>query len=261
MRLMSNSRERWTIMTKKHRVIRAVFWDLGGVLVRTHDWSGRSRWEKRVGLLPHELERIVFRGEMGVRATLGQADVDDVWTWVLQQLKLPESERDALSRDFFSGDRVDEKLVEFIRSLRPAYKMGMISNAWPNLRQWIENEWYIADAFDHIVISAEVGIAKPDPRIYHLALDGMGVAADEAVFIDDFEENIDGAGAVGMHAIHFKDPKQATSDLRNLLDLNRCTINASAAFRQIRPTLEMKLIIGDGDEVTWPSEGPWIIPP
>jgi putative hydrolase of the HAD superfamily len=66
-----------------------------------------------------------------------------------------------------------------------------------------------------------VGIAKPDPRIYHLALDGMGVAANEAVFIDDFEKNIDGARAVGMQTIHFKDPKQATSDLRNLLDLNR----------------------------------------
>jgi epoxide hydrolase-like predicted phosphatase len=208
-------------MTEQHRIIRAVFWDLGGVLVRTHDWSGRSTWEKRTGLLPHELERIVFGGEMGVQATLGQAEVDDVWTWVLQQLKLPESERAALSRDFFSGDLVDEKLVAFIRSLRPAYKTGMISNAWPNLRHWIENEWRIADAFDHIVISAEVGIAKPDPRIYHLALDGMGVAANEAVFIDDFEKNIDGALAVGMQTIHFKHPKQATSDLRNLLDQNR----------------------------------------
>jgi putative hydrolase of the HAD superfamily len=158
---------------------------------------------------------------MGVRASLGQAEVDDVWTWVLQQLKLSESERDALSRDFFSGDHVDEKLIELIRSLRPSYKTGMISNAWPNLRHRIENEWCFADAFDHIVISAEVGIAKPDPRIYHLALDGMGVAANEAVFIDDFEKNIDGARAVGMQTIHFKHPKQATSDLRNLLDQNR----------------------------------------
>jgi putative hydrolase of the HAD superfamily len=97
----------------------------------------------------------------------------------------------------------------------------MISNAWPNLRHWIENEWCIADAFDHIVISAEVGIAKPDPRIYYLALDGMGVAATEAVFVDDFEKNIHGARAVGMQAIHFRNPKQATSDLQNLLDIHR----------------------------------------
>lgn len=208
-----------TIMTDKDSTILAVFWDLGGVIYRTHDWSGRTRWEKRAGLSPNELEQIVFNGEMSIRATLGQADVDDVWTWVIQHLNLIEDERDALSRDFFSGDRIDESLVEFIRNLRPRYKTGVISNAWPNTRYRIEKEWCIADAFDHIVVSAEVGIAKPDPRIYQLALDGLGVASDEAVFIDDFEENIEGARAVGMQAIHFRDSKQTISALRKLLDL------------------------------------------
>jgi epoxide hydrolase-like predicted phosphatase len=208
-----------TIMTEEDTTIHAVLWDLGGVILRTHDWSGRFRWEKRIGLSPNELEQIVFNGEMGMRATLGQADVDDVWTWVIQQLNLSEYERDSLSCDFFGSDRVDETLVEFIRNLRPKHKTGVISNAWPNTRYRIEKEWCIADAFDHIVISAEVGIAKPDPRIYQLALNGLGVASDEAVFIDDFEVNIEGALAVGMQAIQFRDSKQAISDLQKLLDL------------------------------------------
>ena len=206
-------------MRKDDRPIRAVLWDLGGVIVRTLDWSGRAHWEKRAGLSPHELESIVFRGEMGVRASLGQATSDDVWTWVLQYLGFPKSERKAIERDFFSGDQVDNDLISFIRSLRPGYKTGIISNAWPELRHWLEVRWCIADTFDQIVISAEVGILKPDPRIYHLALNGLGVAPNEAIFIDDFKENIVGALDIGMRAIRFRTTEQVTSELRALLDL------------------------------------------
>lgn len=207
-------------MTDEDTTIHAVFWDLGGVIYRTHNWSGRSHWEKRAGLSPNELEQIVFNGEMSLRAMVGQANSDDVWTWVIHHLNLPEAERDALSRDFFGGDRVDEDLIEFIRNLRPKYKTGVISNAWPNTRSMIEEEWCIADAFDHIVISAEVGIVKPNPRIYQLALEGLGMSPDEAVFIDDFEKNIEGARAVGMQGILFRDSKQTISDLRKFLDLS-----------------------------------------
>lgn len=206
-------------MKKDDRSIHAVLWDLGGVIVRTLDWSGRARWEKRSGLSPHELEHIVFRGEMGVRASLGQANSDDVWTWVLQYLGFPKSERAAIERDFFSGDQVDNELISFIRNLRPGYKTGIISNAWPELRHWLEVEWCIADAFDHVVISAEEGVLKPDPRIYHLALNRLGVAPSETIFIDDFKENVVGALDIGMQAIHFRTTEQVTSELRALLDL------------------------------------------
>jgi epoxide hydrolase-like predicted phosphatase len=199
---------------------RAVFWDIGGVIVRTHDWSGRSRWEKQIGLQPHELERIVFSGAMGKQASVGQASADDVWTWVLDHLGLPESDRHSLKHDFFDGDKVDEELVAFIRSLRPSYLTGVISNAWPETRRWLENEWLIADAFDQIVISAEVGVAKPDPRIFHLALDGLEVTPKESVFIDDFDANVKAAREIGIYSIFFRDPEQTIEELRKLLDLN-----------------------------------------
>ncbi len=203
----------------KMKNFKAVFWDIGGVIVRTHDLSGRIRWEKQLGLQPHELERIVFRGEMGKRASIGQANADDVWTWVLNYFGLPESDRLALQHDFFVGDEVDEELVDFIRSLRPAYRTGVISNAWLETRRWLENEWRLTDVFDHIVISAEVGVTKPDRRIFQLALDGLGVAPKESVFIDDFEENVKAASEIGMHAILFRDPAQTTTELRELLGL------------------------------------------
>ena len=206
-------------MKKDDKPILAVIWDLGGVIVQTLDWSGRARWEKRAGLSPHELENLVFRGEMGVRAALGQVNSDDVWSWVLRHLGFPESDRKAIERDFFSGDQVDNDLISFIRSLRPGYKTGIISNGWSELRHWLEVKWCIADAFDHIVISAEVGVLKPDPRVYHLALNGLGVAPSETIFIDDFKENVVGALQIGMRAIHFRTTEQVTSELQALLDL------------------------------------------
>jgi putative hydrolase of the HAD superfamily len=190
---------------------------MGGVILRTEDQSGRKRWEERLGLPPGELSRLVFDGEASRKAVVGRASEDDIWSWVLARLGLPESERQALIDGFFGGDKVDDRLVAFIRGLRPAFKTGMITNAWPNVRHHLENEWHVGDAFDLIVISAEEGIVKPDPRIYRLALERLGVAPGESVFVDDMEENIAGAQAVGMQGIRFEGPEQAIYAVREVL--------------------------------------------
>lgn len=197
--------------------LRAVLWDLGGVLLRTHDASGRRRWEARLGLAEGELDRLVFGCQASRAATLGRAGVDDIWSEVLASLGLPESERETLSRDFFAGDRLDKRLLDFLRQLRSSHKTGLITNAWPNVRPWIDGEWGLADLFDLVLISAEVGLAKPDPRIYQLAVERLGVAPQEAVFIDDAEENVEGAMAVGLHALRFESTDQVLSELRRLL--------------------------------------------
>lgn len=199
--------------------IRAVYWDLGGVILRTHDQSRRERWEKRLGLKRYGLAELVFEGEMGRLASVGKSSPDEVWVWVAEQLGIEPDQRWKLEKDFWAGDRVDRDLVDFIRNLRPHYKTGLISNAWPDLRNAMENEWEIVSAFDDLVISAEIGITKPDPRIYQLALTRLDVAAEEAVFIDDFERNVEGARAVGLHGIHFQNPHQVKQDLRTLLGL------------------------------------------
>ncbi len=199
--------------------MKAAIWDLGGVIVRTLDPSGRTHWEKRLGLQRRELERLVFEGEMGRKASLGQASADDVWNWVIERLDLPLDARTELERDFWKGDRTDRGLIQFIRNLRPAYKTGLLSNAWPDLRDKMENVWHIADAFDEIVISAEIGLVKPDSRIYEHILERMNIQPEEAIFVDDFQENVAGAHAVGMQTIHFQNPTQTMQELRTILNL------------------------------------------
>ena len=123
-------------------------------------------------------------------------------------------------RIFFGAvTSIDQQLVVTIRGLKPAYKTGLLSNNWPNLRRLIKDRWKIGDAFDDLVISAEVGLMKPDPRIYQLAMERLDVQPAQAIFVDDFTENIQAAQQAGWHTILFQNPDQARSDLNSLLGI------------------------------------------
>jgi putative hydrolase of the HAD superfamily len=119
--------------------------------------------------------------------------------------------------EFFAGDRLDVVLVDHIRHLKQNYTTAVLSNYSPRLRGKIFQLWQIADAFDHLIISAEVGVRKPDPKIYQITLEAVGCQADQAVFIDDVAENIAAAQSIGLHGIHFQSREQALRDLDSLL--------------------------------------------
>ena len=166
---------------------------------------------------PRQLDRLIFGGEAGRKAALGEFSVEQVWEWVRQELDLSQDEGHQLARDFWQGDDLDSELVAYIRGLRAQFQTGLISNAWLELREMLESHWQIDDAFDDLVISAEVGLAKPDPAIYRLALERLNVKADRTVFVDDFRENIAAAADIGMHAVHFTSPNQAITDVNQLI--------------------------------------------
>jgi epoxide hydrolase-like predicted phosphatase len=196
--------------------IRAIYLDLGGVILRTEYQAPRQHLAERLGLEYEGLVKLVFNGESAAQATIGRISEDEHWAAVLRLLHLPESEIPSIRDEFFAGDVLDLGLLDFMRSLRPKYKVGLITNAWSGLRPWIARQ-KIEDIFNAMIISAEVGVAKPDARIFQIALEKLGVAAGEAVFLDDFLENVQGARAVGMQAIHFTRPEQALKELKQLL--------------------------------------------
>jgi epoxide hydrolase-like predicted phosphatase len=197
--------------------IRAVIWDIGGVLVRTEDWEPRRRLAESLGLTRDELEHLVFSSEMGQKAQMGAIGAQELLEYVCREVHYPVEETARFEEAFFAGDRLDERLISYIQSLRSNYRTGIISNAWDDVRAMIEQRWRMADAFDQIVLSAEVKMGKPDPRIFHMALKKLQVAPQEAVFIDDFAHNIAGAQAVGMHAIQFRSAEQILADLDHFL--------------------------------------------
>ncbi|MFH2103954.1 MAG: HAD family phosphatase [Chloroflexota bacterium] len=196
--------------------IRSIYLDFGGVIVRTEDQVPRTRLAERFGMTYRDIEKIVFESESSRRASTGEISEEEHWQATARTLGVSRLEMTAIGDEFFTGDRVDNALLDFIQGLRPERKLGLISNAWSGLRSWIESKGFAA-VFDYMVISAEVGIMKPDARIYHLALQELGAAPGESVFLDDFIENVEAARAVGMHAIHFTQPEKALEELKQLL--------------------------------------------
>jgi len=196
--------------------IRSVFFDLGGVILRTEFQSPRERLAERVGLTYEELVKIVFESRSSQDASIGKISEDEHWKVVTRALHRPLKEREAIQKEFFAGDIIDRELIAFIRSLRPRYGTGLISNAWDGLRAYMERE-KLADAFDVLTISAEVGVMKPEAAIFQYALEQLEVKPKEAVFVDDFIENIAGCEAVGMRGIHFNSMEQTLKELKNIL--------------------------------------------
>src|ERR1044071_5513192 len=196
--------------------IKAVFFDLGGVLVRTEFQAPRERLAERLGMEYEDLNKIVFDSDSGLKVSIGEVSSEDHWASVIKRLKRPASELAAIREEFFAGDIVDRTLVDYIRSLRGKYKTGLISNAWGDLRDFIVREKF-DDVFDKMIISAEVGAVKPEPKIFQIALEQFGVKPNEAVFVDDVYANIEGCEKVGMKGIHFKDAESTLQQLKELL--------------------------------------------
>jgi len=199
--------------------IRAVFFDLGGVILRTEYQAPRQHLAEEFGMDYEDIDRIVFGGGpngSAARASIGEVAEEEHWRNVMKVLKRPASEYERIRDEFFAGDVIDLTIVNFLRSIKSKHKVGLISNAWSGLRAYIEREKF-DDAFHHMTISAEVGVAKPEAKIYQIALEQLQVKANEAVFVDDVQENIEACEKLGMKGIHFKDPESALKQLKALL--------------------------------------------
>jgi epoxide hydrolase-like predicted phosphatase len=108
-------------------------------------------------------------------------------------------------------------LLDYIRAnLKPKYKIGMLSNAGGN---WLKELFDEEDIklFDAVVLSAEIGVSKPDPRAFQIATDRLGVKFEESIFVDDLQHYVEAARALGMKAIHYKNYQQTIDDIERLL--------------------------------------------
>lgn len=196
--------------------IKAVFFDFGGVIQRTEYQAPRQQLAQRFGMEYEDIDNIVFNSPTAKQATVGEIPVNKHWEAVAKRLKVDKKEIEKVEAEFFAGDLLDLSILEYLRSLRPRYVTGLISNAWSDMREYLIRK-KIDDAFEHLTISAEVGMAKPETKIYHLALEQAQVKAGEAVFVDDVLANIEACEAVGMKGIHFKDPHASMEKLKKLL--------------------------------------------
>jgi epoxide hydrolase-like predicted phosphatase len=218
------SHRRWRSCFSAERVgtiarmsIKAIIFDLGGVILRTEDQAPRTALGARHGLSYYDLSMQVLDGEDSRTAQVGGMSSAEFWDAASAKYGMAHP---AFRDEFFAGDQLDWELIAAIRGLRGKYKTALLSNAFDDLRELISNDWKFHDAFDVMVVSAEVKMMKPDPRIYTYTIGLLSVEPGEAVFIDDVPANIDAAHKVGLHGVRFSSRQQALSDLHALLGSN-----------------------------------------
>jgi putative hydrolase of the HAD superfamily len=194
---------------------RAVLFDLGGVVVK-NTWDVLdAHWTLRLGLDPGAFLAAVFGGN-DAEALVGKVAARDWWTVVYERLGLDDEQREELRAEIEAASPIDDQMVSFIRSLRPPHRTAYLSNAWDDVRPWLGRQG-IADAVDEVIISAEVGVAKPDPRIYRVALERLGAQPADAIFIDDSEVNVEAARVIGITAILARSTRQVIDDVTAVL--------------------------------------------
>ena len=199
-------------------MIKTVLFDLGGVLMRTEDLQPRKELAARYDMSFEELTDLIYRMESAWQATLGEISAEEHWEEVRKKFALSPQEIERFKESYWAGDTLDEQLIDFIQGLNSEYTTGLLSNAWSDLRKALTEDWEIIDVFQHVFISAELGLAKPDPKIYYHVVEEVDCQPHEIVFLDDMIENVESARQVGLNAIHFRSREQALGELRELLD-------------------------------------------
>ncbi len=196
--------------------ISTLIFDFGGVLMRTEDLAPRRKWEARYGMKDWGLANLVFANPISDRAMVGAASTDEVWQHVAEELELDTDELTILQRDFWSGDKLDISLTDYVAARRGRMNTAILSNAWSDARAAFSRFPQLTEAFELWVISAEEGVAKPEAEIYMRTLERIGVEPVEAVFVDDFTRNVRAAEALGMHAIHYESGMDVPAELARL---------------------------------------------
>ncbi|MEJ7629718.1 MAG: HAD family phosphatase [Nocardioidaceae bacterium] len=200
--------------------IRAVAFDIGGVLERVGDadvwldvWRARLRLES--GDFDDRMAQVDPRGLIGT----GKMTEGEFRRGCLDAFGFSDAAADEFMADmwdWYCGE-LDTELVDYLRGLRPAYTTGIISNSADGARREEQLRWQFEQLVDEIVYSHEVGVAKPDRRIYELACERLDVAPHELVFLDDVQACVDGASAVGIHALLHRSTLESITAINALL--------------------------------------------
>ncbi len=198
--------------------LRAALFDFGGVLT-TSVWDSFTDFCRLEGLDPGAIKNL-FRTDPDALADLraletGKLSETEFETSFGRRLGLSRSDR--LIESMFAGMKPLEPMVAAVRRIRDGGLLtGLISNSWSTRHYDRE---LLAELFDDVVISAEVGLHKPQPEIYRLAAERLEVEPGGCVFIDDLRENCEGAEAVGMTAVRHREPLETIARLAELTGL------------------------------------------
>jgi putative hydrolase of the HAD superfamily len=205
--------------------VEAVVTDFGGVLT-TPLMDAFASVQEDLGYDENEMLRAIAHAvEHNGANPLHEVELgrltEDEFLGVLQDGLAAVTGRPVVLHEFaeryFRAMGPNEALLDYYRALREdGIRLAILTN---NVREW-EARWRAMlpmELFELVVDSAFVGVRKPEPAIYELTLERLGLPAAACVFVDDLEPNVAAARELGMHGVHFRDTDQAIGEIDALL--------------------------------------------
>ncbi|HMR72753.1 MAG TPA: HAD-IA family hydrolase [Candidatus Saccharibacteria bacterium] len=188
-------------------MIKALIFDCFGVVVTETLTPFRDRY------FSHDKRALEQLNDMTKAVDLGFLSKVDYHREISRLCGLSEQE---IYNTLENGSTLDTRMIDVIKSYKPRYKIGMLSNVSPRrIDDFLSSQ--DKKLFDDLALSYELGVTKPDYAAYRAAAERLGVSPEECVFIDDQERNVTAACEVGMRSIHYKNFAQFERELKKLL--------------------------------------------
>jgi epoxide hydrolase-like predicted phosphatase len=202
--------------------VKAVIFDFGGVLYRTPNTRlllGLMGMSKTKLLMMSQASPLDSPLVMDIMT--GKTQEQAVWEEFAQRWHISPGLLVRIRQLASSPKRLNNELLRYLASLRGRFKTAILTNAGTDFRKTFCADYALINFVDQVIISAEEGLAKPDLRIYQLTAVRLGIQPEEAIFIDDFRENVAGASAAGMQAIWHQNNKQTIMEITQRIDGKR----------------------------------------
>jgi putative hydrolase of the HAD superfamily len=185
--------------------IRAVLFDYGMVLSQPAQPAAHAELLAISGIDHDKFEELYWKYRMDYdRATL---DKVSYWETIARDAgtKFTPEQIDALNAaDIRMWTGLDDAMVRWVQQLqRSGWKTGILSNICSTLVEWMLQNFLWLKGFTHCCWSCELKLVKPEREIFVRTVTALGVKPEEVLFLDDREENVEGAKAAGLHAIQF----------------------------------------------------------
>lgn len=210
---------------------------MGGITAGIFDFSGVMTTSPLEGVYDYERSLGLERGRL-LSLIIGEdgSDGDDPWHR-LERGEIPGAEFwghlketaaselgvevsfNDMAQSFLKGFKARPRMIDLVGSLRGRIRTGLLTNNVKEFGGYWRSMVPVEELFDEIVDSSEVGLRKPDPRVYELALERLGSKPEETFFVDDFEANVQAARDLGITGITFTDEDAVIDEIRKLASL------------------------------------------
>ena len=196
-------------------MIKTIIFDYAGVLTPTRNKQNFAQEDhKRFNLQPSELLDILYK--QWDKTAIGEMSEKDYWKYIGEKLNInPDEIRDLV----YAAFPIEERVIKIIDQIKDKYTLVMVSN---QIEDWLEkviDDNNLRNKFHYFANSYQVGVNKPDKRIFLAALEKSKSEPEEALFIDDSPENIKSAKELGLNTIQFKTYDQFLREFKKCIDL------------------------------------------